>query len=80
MKDAETLLAEESKLTVVVQKESSDTVASGMVIRYSPSSVDPGGTVNGCMSAQVRTYRRYRCRRLQGFQRKMQKLFWKRSD
>ena len=43
--DAETLLAEENKLTVVVQKESSDTVASGIVIRYSPSSVDPGGTV-----------------------------------
>lgn len=43
--DAETLLAEENKLTVVVQKESSDTVASGTVIRYSPSSVDPGGTV-----------------------------------
>ena len=38
--DAETLLAEENKLTVVVQKESSDTVASGIVIRYSPSSVD----------------------------------------
>lgn len=37
--------AEENKLTVVVQKESSDTVASGIVIRYSPSSVDPGGTV-----------------------------------
>ena len=29
--DAETLLAEENKLTVVVQKESSDTVASGIV-------------------------------------------------
>ena len=43
--EAETLLAEENKLTVVVQKESSDTVASGIVIRYSPSSVDPGGTV-----------------------------------
>lgn len=42
---AETLLAEEKKLTVVEQKESSDTVASGMVIRYSPSTVEPGGTV-----------------------------------
>lgn len=42
---AETVLAEDNKLTVVVQKESSDSVASGMVIRYSPSSVDPGGTV-----------------------------------
>lgn len=42
---AESVLAEDNKLTVVVQKESSDTVASGMVIRYSPSSVDPGGTV-----------------------------------
>ncbi len=42
--DAQTLLAEENKLTVVVQKESSDTV-----LRYSdpiqPVQRDPGGTV-----------------------------------
>ncbi|MFR4579090.1 MAG: PASTA domain-containing protein [Clostridium fessum] len=78
--DAETLLAEENKLTVVVQKESSDTVASGIVIRVQP--VQRGSRRHGdaVVSAQVRTYRRYRCRGLQGFQRKMQKLFWKRSD
>ncbi len=45
VEDAEKLLTENYKLTVEEQNESSDTVESGKILRYSPSTAEPGGTV-----------------------------------